>query len=88
MGSNTKNIVRAPAGIPRDALCYVCERGGVDMLPMGLGVYRHEDCAPGSTLWVEWYERHPEKHTEAGEVLYKLATEGRTACSVEGAKVC
>lgn len=57
------------------AQCCICERWGTypHMQLLGRGRYRHDACAPGTPLWLEWYETHPACHTEAGDILYRHA---------------
>ncbi len=49
--------------------CYICGRSGVSMRYIGGDLWRHEECAPGTPAWCEWYDQHPEKHTSAGDTL-------------------
>lgn len=49
--------------------CFICNRGGLGMMYLGWNRYRHEDCAPGSRNWCEWYDGHPEGHTVEGDIL-------------------
>lgn len=53
----------------RSVECFVCERGGTDLKYIGADRYRHGYCAPGSPNWKEWYDAHPEQHTDAGDIL-------------------
>jgi hypothetical protein len=45
------------------------------MAYIGFGKYRHDsdDCAPGGCNWVEWYDTHPEQHTEHGDIIRQCA---------------
>jgi hypothetical protein len=52
--------------------CFVCRRGGTALKYIGAEQYRHEDCAPGSKLWAEWYDLHPERHTDQGNILRSM----------------
>jgi hypothetical protein len=54
--------------------CYVCERTSRDLLRIGPTKFRHQDCNPGSTNWLDYYERlHPTQKTIAGILLYEHA---------------
>lgn len=51
--------------------CYVCGRGGVSLQRVGATLARHDDCAPGSYNWLEWYATLPaSKRTDAGDILF------------------
>jgi hypothetical protein len=52
--------------------CYICGRGGTTLKYLGLDVYRHEDCAPGTRMWAEWYDANPMRHTDAGNILRSM----------------
>jgi hypothetical protein len=62
--------------------CRYCERvlwGAYKYLgrdEMGIRLYRHEECVPGSRSWTEWYDRHPHRHTSAGDILRKYVKTG------------
>lgn len=63
---------------PAKGTCYICERGGVTLQRIGPTSFRHEDCAPGSVLWLEWYERLPEnRRTEEGNILFSYYNKKR-----------
>lgn len=51
--------------------CKVCDRirwGNYQYL--GKGVWRHQECAPGSRNWMEYYRNLPaEQRTSAGNIL-------------------
>jgi hypothetical protein len=49
--------------------CFICQRGGTHLKYLGNDRYRHESCAPGSPNWKDWYDSHPEEHTDAGDIL-------------------
>ena len=49
--------------------CFICGRGGTALRYIGLDQYRHDDCEPGTRLWAEWYDLHPERHTDIGDIL-------------------
>ena len=64
-----KHTAQPTQVMPTHPDCYVCERGGISLRYIGKGLWRHEDCAPGSTNWCEWYDKHPESHSTAGKIL-------------------
>lgn len=51
--------------------CFICDRIGGLMSYLGFGKFRHdsEDCRPGGCNWREWYDLHPQLHTDAGNIL-------------------
>jgi hypothetical protein len=51
--------------------CFICGRGGLSLTYIGVDLYRHEDCAPGTRMWAEWYDAHPDRHTVIGDILRK-----------------
>ena len=64
MKNNAAVTVRQPAPD-----CAVCGRSGTALVYLGLGNYRHEECAPGSPNWIEWYDAHPAIHSTAGDII-------------------
>ena len=58
-----------------ESLCAYCGRvlwGNV--IYLGNDRYRHEECAPGSIAWCEYYATvAPDKRTAAGDILYRHA---------------
>ena len=60
-----------------DELCTYCERvlWGSPVY-LGHGRYRHEECAPCSRSWCEYYDRlGADRKTVEGDMLYKHATQ-------------
>lgn len=56
---------------PKRGECYICGRGGVSLVLIGATRMRHEECAPGSFNWCEWYLTLPEsKRTDSMTLLY------------------
>ncbi len=41
--------------------CYVCERESRDLMLIPPLKFRHEDCNPGSSNWVDYWERKTKK---------------------------
>jgi len=35
--------------------CYICGNWGAEMIQVGLGVLRHDECGPGSEAWCQRY---------------------------------
>lgn len=58
-----------PPKNPYDVNCFICNRGGTDLKYLGKDRWRHSYCNPGSPNWKEWYDLHPEEHTDAGDIL-------------------
>lgn len=57
--------------------CYVCEREGRDLMMIGPGKFRHQDCNPGSPNWLDYFERLKEKDkTDAGQMIYDHSRKG------------
>jgi hypothetical protein len=53
--------------------CYVCERDYADQ-PLGLDMWRHKACEPGSVNWREWYAATG-RQTDAGRLLQCAKTD-------------
>jgi hypothetical protein len=51
--------------------CYVCERGGINLVRITAEKFRHSECYPGSPLWCEWYEKNKSQRTDVGDMLLK-----------------
>jgi hypothetical protein len=49
--------------------CFICGRGGTALKYIGVDLYRHDDCAPGTRMWAEWYDAHPERRSVIGDIL-------------------
>lgn len=58
-------------------VCYVCGNDA-GKTELGFSRLRHDTCAPGSSRWATWYKAHPEKHTEAGDILLRHSETTRT----------
>jgi hypothetical protein len=64
-----------PTLTPMRGECFICGNWGTALQRIGKGLGRHEDCSPGSPLWLEWYAKQPKaKRTTAGNELYKGKT--------------
>ena len=52
-------------------MCYVCARESRDLLMIGPGKFRHQDCNPGSPNWCEYYEANAAlRKSDAAQNIY------------------
>jgi hypothetical protein len=58
-----------------ETICTICDRvlwGNV--IYLGNGHYRHDECAPGSPAWCTYYTNLPvQQRTDAGDILYRYS---------------
>lgn len=54
-----------------ERVCYVCERTSRDLVMIGPTRHRCHGCNPGSSNWLDYYERLAKtSKTDAGNILY------------------
>ncbi len=74
------SVKRQPQTIPLEETCTICGRvrwGNYRYLTKGR--WRHDECAPGSAPWLEWYAALPaHRRTSAGDALFQHYQRGRT----------
>lgn len=77
--------------VVRDEHCVVCGRVSwrtkvredgctyfIEPQDLGYGHWRHDECTPGSPIWLEAYGHFPKsKRSKYGDFLFKHHTEGR-----------
>ena len=60
----------AAANLALSETCIYCDRvRWGEFVYLTNGQWRHEECAPGSQDWREWYHQHPEKRSAVGDIL-------------------
>jgi hypothetical protein len=61
-----------------DEHCIICDRVPFgDIVRLGFGHWRHDQCAPGSPAWRERYQQLPSSaKTEEGNILYVTFEKG------------
>jgi len=65
-----------------EGVCYVCGREmSKPRNELGFKKMRHDTCKPGSKNWCIWYDAHPERHTQEGDLIRASAEKARAkAC--------